>query len=105
MGHVSSRRAGAHDPPQPIEHFAQIVVALRGVLSNEREVRSNELPLFVRNVTWGWFSSSHDQMLSYTGTREREQPLRRRRRLFALTFAERLLSPRHRSVGALQHLL
>jgi hypothetical protein len=67
VGHVSPRRAGAYDPPQPVEDLAQIVLALRGVLSDEREVRSDEVPLFVRNVTGVWFSSSHDQMLSCTG--------------------------------------
>ena len=37
--------------------------------------------------------------------REGAEPLRRRRRLVALTFAERLLGRPHRSVGALQHIL
>jgi hypothetical protein len=67
VGHVSPRRAGAYDPPQPVEDLAQIVLALRGVLSDEREVWGHEVPLFVRNVAGVWFSSSHDQMLSCTG--------------------------------------
>src|SRR5215208_1760403 len=65
--HVSPRRAGAYDPPQPVQDLAKIVLALRGVLSDEREVWGHERPLFVRNVTGVWFSSSHDQMLSCTG--------------------------------------
>ena len=67
VGHVSPRRAGAYDPPQPVQDLAKIVLALRGVLSDEREVWGHERPLFVRNVTGVWFSSSHDQMLSCTG--------------------------------------
>ena len=67
VGHVAPRRAGAYDPPQPVEDLAQIVVALRGVLSDEREVWGHERPLFIRNVTGVWFSSSHDQMLSCSG--------------------------------------
>jgi hypothetical protein len=39
------------------------VVALWGVFSNERQVRGNKRPLFVGNVTWVWFSSSHAKML------------------------------------------
>ena len=47
VGHVASGRTGAHDPPQTVEDFAQIVVALWGVLSEERKVRSHERPLFI----------------------------------------------------------
>ena len=50
-----------------VQEGAQLVLALRGVLSDEREVRGDEVPLFVRNVTGVWFSSSHDQMLSCSG--------------------------------------
>jgi hypothetical protein len=64
VGHVSPRRAGAYDPPQSVEDLAKIVVALRGVLSDEREVWGDEVPLFVGNVTGVWFSSIHAQMLS-----------------------------------------
>jgi hypothetical protein len=49
------------------EDLAQIVVALRSVLSDEREVWGDEVPLFVGNVTGVWFSSIHAQMLSCTG--------------------------------------
>ena len=65
--HVSPRRAGAYDPPQPVQDLAKIVLALGGVLSDECELRGHEHPLLVRNVTGVWFSSSHDQMLSSTG--------------------------------------
>src|SRR5215216_2050168 len=67
VGHVSPRRAGAYDPPQPVQDLAKIVLALGGVLSDECEVWGHERPLFVRNVTGVWFSSSHDRMLSCTG--------------------------------------
>src|SRR3712207_3118710 len=33
--HIAPGRAGAHDPPQSIEHLAQVVVALWSVFSNE----------------------------------------------------------------------
>jgi hypothetical protein len=67
VGHVSPRRAGAHDPPQPVQDLAQIVLALGGVLPNEREIWGDERPLLVRNIAGVWFSSSHAQMLSRTG--------------------------------------
>src|SRR5215216_5631678 len=67
VGHVSPRRAGAYDPPQPVQDLAKFILALGGVLSDEREVWGHERPLFVRNVTGVWFSSSHDRMLSCTG--------------------------------------
>src|ERR687889_1503493 len=47
VGHVAPRRAGAYDPPQSVEDLAQIVLALRGVLSNECQVGGNKCPLFV----------------------------------------------------------
>src|SRR5215210_4824577 len=47
VGHVAPGRPGPHDPPQPVEDLAQVVLALRGVLPNEREVGSDKLPLFV----------------------------------------------------------
>jgi hypothetical protein len=49
------------------EDLAQVVVGLRSVFSDEREVRGDEVPLFIGNVTGVWFSSSHDQMLPCTG--------------------------------------
>src|SRR5215210_5522900 len=64
VGHVSPGGAGAYDPPQPVEDLAQIVFALGCVLPHEREVRSQEGPLFVGNVAWVWFSSIHAKMLS-----------------------------------------
>jgi hypothetical protein len=60
-------RAGAHDPPQSIEHLAQVVVALWGVFSNERQVGCDKGPLFVGNVAWVWFSSCHAKMLPLPG--------------------------------------
>src|SRR5215203_466579 len=67
VGHVSPRRAGAYNPPQPVEDLAQVVVSLGSIFSDEREVRGEEVPLFVGNVTGVWFSSSHEQMLPCTG--------------------------------------
>src|SRR5918994_4669462 len=65
--HIAPGRASTHDPPQSIEHFAQVVVALWSVFSNERQVRSNKRPLFVGNVAWVWFSSRHTRMLPLPG--------------------------------------
>src|SRR5215212_320100 len=65
VGHVSPRRAGPHHPSEPVQHLAQVVLALGRVLPNEREVGSDKLPLLVGNVAWVWFSSSHAQMLSF----------------------------------------
>src|SRR5829696_4994436 len=50
--HIAPGRAGAHYPPQSIEHLTQVVVALWSVFSNERQVRGNKRPLFVGNVAW-----------------------------------------------------
>jgi hypothetical protein len=50
--HIAPARAGAHDLPQSIEDFAQVVVALRSIFSKERQVRGYEGPLFVGNVAW-----------------------------------------------------
>src|SRR5215204_2783863 len=61
--HIAPGGACAHDPPQSIEHLAQIVVALWSVFSNERQVRGNKRPLFVGNVTWVRFSVRHARML------------------------------------------
>src|SRR5215212_10104300 len=65
VGHVSPRAAGAHDPPQPVEDLAQIVLALGRVLPNEREIRSHERPLLIGNIAWVWFSRIHAQMLPF----------------------------------------
>src|SRR5215217_5869666 len=65
--HVAPGGAGVHDPPQSIEHLAQIVVALWGVFSNERQVGDNKRPLFVGNVAWVCFSSIHARMLPLPG--------------------------------------
>src|SRR3712207_5116053 len=65
--HIAPGRAGAHDPPQSIEHLAQVVVALWSVFSNERQLRVNKRPLFVGNVAWAWFSSRHARMLPRPG--------------------------------------
>jgi hypothetical protein len=64
--HVAPRRAAAYEIHlrARFEDLSQIVVALRGILSEEREVWGHERPLFIRNVTGVWFSSSHEQMLS-----------------------------------------
>src|SRR5829696_4025637 len=67
VGHVSPRGAGAYNPPQPVEDLAQVVVALGSVFSDEREVRGDEVPLFVGNVAWVRFSCSHARMLTFPG--------------------------------------
>jgi len=36
-----------HDPPQSVEDLAQVVLALRGVFSEECQVGGNKCPLFV----------------------------------------------------------
>ena len=64
VGHVSPRRAGAHDPSQGVEDLAKVVIALGCVLSDERQIRSDERPLLVGNIARVWFSSSHAEMLS-----------------------------------------
>jgi hypothetical protein len=63
--HIAPGRAGAHNPPQPVEDLAQVVVALWSIFSNERQVRGYEGPLFVGNVAWVWFSSRHTRMLPF----------------------------------------
>src|ERR671913_32576 len=65
--HIAPGGACAHDPSQSIEHLAQVMVALWGVFSNERQVRGNKRPLFVGNIAWVWFSSCHARMLPLPG--------------------------------------
>src|SRR5215213_4552335 len=65
VGHVSPRRAGADHPPQSVEYLSEVVIALGCVLPEECQVRGDERPLFVGNVAWVWFSSSHTPMLSF----------------------------------------
>lgn len=64
VGHAPWR-ASSHHPPETIEHFAQIVVSLEGVLPDEREVWGDKRPLFVGNVARVRFSSSHTKMVPF----------------------------------------
>jgi hypothetical protein len=63
MRHVAPLRASPHDPPEPVEDLAQVVLTLRRVFSNECQVRGEEGPLFVGNVAWVRFSVRHAHML------------------------------------------
>jgi hypothetical protein len=47
----------------PLNTSRRIVVSSGRVLSDERHIRSDKGPLFVGNVAWVWFSSSHAKML------------------------------------------
>jgi len=40
--HIAPGRTGSDYPPETIEDLAQLVVALRGVLSNESQIRDDK---------------------------------------------------------------
>jgi hypothetical protein len=63
--HIAPGRAGSDYPPEPIEDLPQLMVALRGVFSNEGQIRGEEGPLFVGNVAWVRFSVRHAKMLPF----------------------------------------
>ncbi len=62
--HHAPGRASAYDPAQGVEDLAQLVGALRGVLSNERQVGGEEGPLLVRNVGRVRLPVRHADMLA-----------------------------------------
>lgn len=51
VGDVAQRRAGPHDPAPYVEYLAQVVVALRRVLGHQRQIRRDETPFLVADVT------------------------------------------------------
>jgi hypothetical protein len=52
-------------PPtsEPVQNRAQVVVALRGIFSNECQIRSYEGSFLIGNVAWVRFSVRHAKML------------------------------------------
>ena len=49
--HQPPRRPGAHDPAQPVEDLAQRPLALRRVLRQQAQIRRDERPLLVTDIT------------------------------------------------------
>ena len=47
MAYSATQSRFSDYPPKPIEDLAQLVVALRGVFSNEGQIRGDKGPLFV----------------------------------------------------------
>ena len=54
LGQVAPRRAGADDPPEAIEHIAEVVDALAGVLRKQAEIGDHEGPFGIRNIAGVW---------------------------------------------------
>ena len=61
--HPAPRRAGLHDVAQPVEHVAQLVPALAGVLRQEGEVGRHQRPLRVAHVGRVWLTGCHTRKL------------------------------------------
>ncbi len=53
MWHIAPGGAGSDDPSKPVEDLAQLVVALWGVFSNERQIRGDEGPTLRRKRRLG----------------------------------------------------
>jgi hypothetical protein len=48
--HPSPRRARLHDVAKPVEHLAQVVLALAGILALQQQVRRGQRPLLRADV-------------------------------------------------------
>ncbi len=48
--HETPRRARLHDVTQPVEHLAQLVVALGRILPQQREIGRHQRPFFIGHV-------------------------------------------------------
>jgi hypothetical protein len=59
IGQQTPRCTRAYDPAQRVEHLAQFVAALRCVLVHQGQVRSGEVPLFIRYIRWVWPAFFH----------------------------------------------
>src|SRR5919206_3804178 len=63
VSHHPPRRSRPYYPPQTIEHFPQRVFPLWSFLGHQCQVRRDEAPLLVANITRVWLSCLHTIIL------------------------------------------
>jgi hypothetical protein len=62
MRHHPLLRPSADHPPQPVEHFSQVVVPLRHIFPHQPQIRRHKRPFIITHISWVCFPVHHSSL-------------------------------------------